>query len=140
MSLKGVELQIAIPKTFDAGKVVEQQQQHIANQQMHANEALKREVERQQTIVNETEGLMNIDGDEEKKREQEREEQERKKKLELAKKKAKHPFKGNFVDFSGWYCIWKYTKKERWQLFPKQVNACVRNSEVWLQQSSPYLF
>lgn len=101
MSLKGVELQIAIPKTFDAGKMVEQQQQHVANQQMHANEALKREVERQQTIVNETDGLTNINEEEERKRqEQEREEQERKKKQQLAKQ-AKHPFKGNFVDFSG---------------------------------------
>ncbi|MBS7344527.1 MAG: RNA polymerase subunit sigma [Caryophanon sp.] len=100
MSLKGVELQIAIPKTFDAGKVVEQQQQHVANQQMHANEALKREVERQQKIVNETDGLTGINEEEERQREQEREQQERKKNEQLAKR-AKHPFKGNFVDFSG---------------------------------------
>ena len=101
MSLKGVELQIAIPKTFDAGKVVEQQQQHINNQQMHANEALKREVERQQTVVNETDGLTNISEEEERERQQQqREEEERKKKQQLAKR-AKHPFKGNFVDFSG---------------------------------------
>ncbi len=31
MSLKGVELQIAIPKTFDAGKVAEQHQQNTIN-------------------------------------------------------------------------------------------------------------
>lgn len=101
MSLKGVELQIAIPKTFDAGKVVEQQQQHVANQQMHANEALKREVERQQTIVNETDGLTMITEEEQRKREREQqEEQQRKKKQQLAKH-VQHPFKGNFVDFSG---------------------------------------
>ena len=100
MSLKALELQIAIPKTFDAGKVVEQQQQHVANQQMHANEALKREVERQQTTVNETDGLTHINEEEERQQEQERQEQERKKKQHEAKR-AKHPFKGNFVDFSG---------------------------------------
>ena len=30
MSLKGIELQIAIPKTFDAGKIAEQKQQQIS--------------------------------------------------------------------------------------------------------------
>jgi len=42
MSLKGVELQIAIPKTFEAGKMVDQAQQQVLAQQAHANEALKK--------------------------------------------------------------------------------------------------
>jgi len=48
MSLKGVELQIAIPKTFEAGKMADQAQQQVLAQQAHANEALKKEVERKQ--------------------------------------------------------------------------------------------
>ena len=36
MSLKGIELQIAIPKTFDAGKIAEQKQQQSQLNQDHA--------------------------------------------------------------------------------------------------------
>lgn len=46
MSLKGVELQIAIPKTVDAGKIAEQHQQNVVQQQYHANDALNREIEK----------------------------------------------------------------------------------------------
>ena len=57
MSLKGLELQIAIPKTFDAGKIADQHQQNTINQQMHANEALKREIERKQLTVGKSERI-----------------------------------------------------------------------------------
>ncbi|WP_313470063.1 RNA polymerase subunit sigma [Lysinibacillus sp.] len=104
MSLKGVELQIAIPKTFEAGKIADQAQQQVSAQQAHANEALKKEVERKQKIVNTSEGMDEISEDEDadaggeylkgiyKKKKKKRVQQE---------KQAKHPFKGNFVDFSG---------------------------------------
>lgn len=102
MSLKGVELQIAIPKTFEAGKIADQAQQQVSAQQAHANEALKKEVERKQKIVNTSEGMDEISEDEDaggeylkgiyKKKKNKRDQQE---------KQAKHPFKGNFVDFSG---------------------------------------
>ena len=102
MSLKGVELQIAIPKTFEAGKMVDQAQQQVLAQQAHANEALKKELERKQKIVNTAEGMEEI-------MEEEQADVEyingiRKKKKqnhEKPEKKAQHPFKGNFVDFSG---------------------------------------
>lgn len=55
MSLKGLELQIAIPKTYDAGKMVEQHQQNVIQQQYNANEALKKEIERKQLAVVDTE-------------------------------------------------------------------------------------
>lgn len=100
MSLKGVELQIAIPKTFDAGKVADQHQQNTINQQLHANEALKREIERKQFTVLESDGLDGISEEEQRKQEQEQQ-QQNKKKQESKKEKAKHPFKGNFFDFSG---------------------------------------
>lgn len=63
MSLKGVELQIAIPKTFDAGKMADQQQQNNILQQMHANDALKKEIERKQFSVNETDKMDVVDGE-----------------------------------------------------------------------------
>lgn len=100
MSLKGVELQIAIPKTFDAGKIAEQHQQNTINQQLHANEALKRDIERKQFSVLESEDLDGITEEEQRERQQ-LEQQQNKKKQQSEKEKAKHPFKGNFFDISG---------------------------------------
>ncbi|MEO4053496.1 RNA polymerase subunit sigma [Solibacillus sp. CAU 1738] len=102
MSLKGIELQIAIPKTFDAGKLADQQQQNTIHQQMHANEALKKEIERKQFTVNDTDGMDNISEDEE--GQNSSEQQLAQKKHEQAQKeqeKINHPFKGNFIDYSG---------------------------------------
>ncbi|MEK5231156.1 RNA polymerase subunit sigma [Lysinibacillus sp. FSL K6-0232] len=100
MSLKGVELQIAIPKTFEAGKMADQAQQQALAQQAHANEALKKEVERKQKIVNTSEGMDEINEEEEAGGEYV-EGVYKKKKKKQHEKQAQHPFKGNFVDFSG---------------------------------------
>ncbi|MFF5993341.1 RNA polymerase subunit sigma [Lysinibacillus sp. KU-BSD001] len=102
MSLKGVELQIAIPKTFDAGKMVEQHQQNTINQQIHANEALKKELDRKQTTVNETDSTDAITDEEERQGDAENPSMLAKKKKKVPEApKAQHPFKGNFIDFSG---------------------------------------
>ena len=102
MSLKAVELQVAIPKTFDAGKVAEQHQQNTINQQLHANEALKKELEHKQTTVNETENTDAISDEEEREKNAENPAMHtKKKKQEQEPPKAQHPFKGNFIDFSG---------------------------------------
>lgn len=101
MSLKGVELQIAIPKTFDAGKIAEQQNQNVINQQLNANEALKKELERKQTVVNESENMDAISEEEERGSQNSDNPHSKKNKQSKEKKPAKHPFKGNFVDFSG---------------------------------------
>ena len=101
MSLKGVELQIAIPKTFEAGKMVDQAQQQALAQQANANEALKKELERKQKIVNTSEGMEEI-GEEEAGVEYIHGTRTKKKRSdEKPEKQAQHPFKGNFVDFSG---------------------------------------
>jgi len=102
MSLKAVELQVAIPKTFDAGKVAEQHQQNTINQQLNANEALKKELERKQKIVNDTENTDAISNQEERERNEGNPSMlNKKKKKEQEQPKAQHPFKGNFIDFSG---------------------------------------
>lgn len=101
MSLKGVELQIAIPKTFDAGKVAEQHQQNTINQQMHANEAHKRDVARQQKIVNDTDGLDALSDDEPGSDAEQQQSSSKKEKNKKQHQKAHHPFKGNLFDFSG---------------------------------------
>lgn len=102
MSLKGVELQIAIPKTFDAGKMADQHQQNTIHQQMHANEALKKEIERKQFSVNDTENMDEITEEEEHGGNASNQSMlSKKKQKEQEKQKVKHPFKGNFIDFSG---------------------------------------
>ena len=101
MSLKGVELQIAIPKTFDAGKIADQQNQNVINQQLHANEELKKELERKQLLVNDTESMDAISDDEERDSQDLNNPNSKKKKQSKESKSAKHPFKGNLIDFSG---------------------------------------
>lgn len=101
MSLKLVELQVAIPKTFEAGKVAENHQQNVLNQQMHANEATKREVERQQTAVLESDNLHGVKDDEQQQNDQDQQHKKKNKQMELKEKQAQHPFKGNLFDFSG---------------------------------------
>ncbi|ALC86006.1 hypothetical protein AM499_09315 [Bacillus sp. FJAT-22090] len=100
MSLKGVELQIAIPKTFDAGKVAEQLQQQSSVNQANAQAASERQLEKNRETVTKSENTAEAALEDSK---QEREEQERKRreKREIEMKEIKHPFKGNFVDFSG---------------------------------------
>ncbi|MEK3994502.1 RNA polymerase subunit sigma [Psychrobacillus sp. FSL K6-2365] len=100
MSLKLAELQIAIPKTFDAGKVADQIQQQSAIQQSNAQAASERQLEKnRETVTKSTEASETSSQDDEKERmEQER---QNRKKREQEIKETKHPFKGNFVDFSG---------------------------------------
>lgn len=100
MSLKGLELQIAIPKTFDAGKMADQHQQNNILQQMHANEALKREIERKQLSVNESDKMDALTDDDEQ-TENDSQSQQNKKNKDQLEQKAQHPFKGNLFDFSG---------------------------------------
>lgn len=101
MSLKALELQIAIPKTFEAGKIAEQHQQHVIHQQMHANEALKKEWERKQLAVNTTENADAISEEDEQNGSSEKHSSMGGKKDEQEQQKAHHPFKGNFIDYSG---------------------------------------
>lgn len=103
MSLKGVELQIAIPKTMDAGKLAEQHQQHIIQQQYNANEALKTEIERKQLTVNDTEKTSEVSDRENEKERKGKASSKRSKgrKHHQKHQEIKHPYKGNFIDYSG---------------------------------------
>lgn len=101
MSLKALELQIAIPKTYDAGKLAEQHQQNVIQQQHNANEALKKEVERKKLAVLNSEKTDKV-SDEGKNHQEQNGQQSTNKQQEKShhEREAKHPFKGNFVDFS----------------------------------------
>lgn len=103
MGFKSIELQVAIPRSQDAGKMQEQmmrqgqQFQETLTQQQLREEIINR------TKVNEYEDVekRNIDEDERK----QQEEKERKKRKQNNKEKTKqstnHPYLGNKIDFSG---------------------------------------
>lgn len=55
MSLKGIELQIAIPKTFDAGKIAEQKHQQTQLNLDHANSLMERQALKGKETVLESE-------------------------------------------------------------------------------------
>ena len=63
MSLKGLELQIAIPKTFDAGKIAEQKQQQSQLNQDFANALTERQTTKTRETVLGTEAYAKTDGD-----------------------------------------------------------------------------
>ncbi|AYC29266.1 hypothetical protein [Paenisporosarcina cavernae] len=99
MSLKGVELQIAIPKTFDAGKMADQSNQSMLSNQASAANASSRQLEKNRASV--------VDSKESEKTGQFSENSnqqfsdQNKKESNEENAKMEHPYKGNFFDFSG---------------------------------------
>lgn len=102
MSLKAIELQIALPKTFEAGKVVEQKQQQIQVNQDVASELAKREERLKKTIVQKGESAKALKNEREDQANEYVPDRTRKKEKdeETAERQKSHPYKGSFVDFS----------------------------------------
>lgn len=101
MSLKGIELQIAIPKTVDAGKMADQAAQLSHGNQAASAEAMNRQLERTRSTVTTSEKTKDIDGDDENQNQESEHHRENNNNNNQALVKTKHPFKGNLVDFSG---------------------------------------
>ncbi|WP_303965039.1 RNA polymerase subunit sigma [Sporosarcina ureae] len=97
MSLKAIELQIAIPKTFEAGKIAEQKQQQSQLAQDSANMQTEKQALKNQQTVLESDPYAKLDADDE----QPKEGSQQQEKKEKKQQQAKHPFKGSFVDYSG---------------------------------------
>lgn len=97
MSLKGVELQIAIPKTVDAGKIAEQKQQRAQLMQDQANVQMERMTEKnKETVMNAAESAK-TNRHKQQHNDQHQDEEHRDNE---ENKKTRHPYKGTFVDFS----------------------------------------
>lgn len=102
MSLKAVELQIALPKTFDAGKQADNAQQFVNGNQQMAQMATEKQAQRNLTAVLETEDTSTIGDEHPDKRKHDQQQTTPKKTQQQSKEHAaQHPFKGNFFDFSG---------------------------------------
>ncbi|WP_233190726.1 RNA polymerase subunit sigma [Sporosarcina sp. P19] len=98
MSLKAIELQIAIPKTFEAGKIAEQKQQQSQLAQDVANMQTEKQTLNSRETVMKSDPYAKLDGDG---RQPDDESQRHLEKIEKEQQQAKHPFKGSFVDYSG---------------------------------------
>lgn len=105
MGLKSIELQVAIPRSQDAGKMQEQlsrqgqQFQETLTQQQLSEEVIKRQrTNRQEEVLK-----RDVDKDEEKAKKREQNKHEAKNKLEKQKRlqEIKHPYLGSKIDWSG---------------------------------------
>ena len=99
MSLKGIELQIAIPKTFDAGKIAEQKQQQSQLNQDLANTLVEKQAMKRQETVAEAEEFAKTDADKDER--EDGQSLDRELRINEKEKEAVHPYKGAFVDFTG---------------------------------------
>ncbi|MBD7983555.1 RNA polymerase subunit sigma [Sporosarcina sp. Sa2YVA2] len=100
MSLKAIELQIAIPKTYDAGRIAEQKQQQSQLNQEQAQALTEKQLLKSRDSVIQTEKSAKTDADtKEGKQDGKRAHDE--KELNEEEKETVHPYKGSFVDFTG---------------------------------------
>lgn len=102
MSLKGIELQIAIPKTFDAGKVAEQKQQEAQMNRELADALVEKQALRNKETATELEPYAKTDPDG-KDSEDGREDsgEHRTNILKGEEREAQHPYKGANFDTIG---------------------------------------
>lgn len=101
MSLKGLELQIAIPKTFDAGKLAEQKQQRSQIAQDQANVLTEKQAEKNKETVLEAEKFAEMDPNKQNEKNKQEQNDKGNNRNNEGEKKTAHPYKGSFVDFSG---------------------------------------
>lgn len=103
MSLKLVELQVALPRTHDLGKIQEQLQQkgqlvqdHLASAQQKEDIEKKKQVNKyDETTKNELQkDRQNSNGASDSKK-------RKKQKEEMHQAEAHHPYKGNLIDIEG---------------------------------------
>lgn len=103
MSLKSIELQVAIPRTFEAGKVQEKQQQR--EQIVYENTSAVQkdaEIKRNQINKNEKSSEAKLHHDKkDKKQQHDTKENQHREANKKEEKTEQHPYKGTFIDYSG---------------------------------------
>lgn len=107
MSLKSIELQVALPRTQDVGKLQEQHNQREVIKQHLDDEERKLQAEQERNKPTALEGtqLRRIGEEEENRKRQQgelknREQNRKKKKKESPAQFAQHPYKGKHIDLS----------------------------------------
>ncbi|WNS77201.1 hypothetical protein RRV45_09500 [Bacillus sp. DTU_2020_1000418_1_SI_GHA_SEK_038] len=103
MSLKSIEMQIALPRTMEVGKIQEQLQQRGQNINDFATERThKEEKQHRETVIkHEQKANVKLTQDEHNGNAGEDKDTPQKKKSSKLIEKEKHPYKGNVIDYSG---------------------------------------
>lgn len=103
MSLKLIELQIALPRIHESSKIQEQLEQR--SQQMQDSVAQKSlkddELKRTQITKNEENHEMKFEKDQTSSFNHSNHQNKKRSKEKKEEEKIHHPYKGNFIDFSG---------------------------------------
>ncbi|MBX9972433.1 hypothetical protein [Cytobacillus firmus] len=103
MSLKSIELQIALPRTLDAGKIQDQLQQRGQTISGFAAESTRENAEKQRTAVIKHEQKQNVNlGNDDSESQKEAGGHNRKENQKKdSNDKQNHPYKGKVIDYSG---------------------------------------
>lgn len=102
MSLKAIEMQIALPRMQDASKLQEQIQQRGQQQNEVAANSVASEVEKNRISVTKHEQKEQVRlKDQQRDKKGNQEGKKNRKNKESQSVKEVHPYKGNFFDFSG---------------------------------------
>ncbi|SHR13661.1 Uncharacterised protein [Mycobacteroides abscessus subsp. abscessus] len=102
MSLKAIEMQIALPRMQDASKLQEQLQQRGQQQNDVAANTVAKEVEKNRISVNKHEQKEQVPlKDHQRDKNENQQGKRNRKNKESQPVKEVHPYKGNFFDFSG---------------------------------------
>lgn len=101
MSLKAIEMQIALPRTQDAGKIQEQLQQRGQLQNDFATENVKKEDDKKKTTVLKQEQKDITRFHKEGQQKEHSQSQGDRKEKQSQQIKEAHPYKGTKVDYSG---------------------------------------
>lgn len=101
LSLKSIEMQVALPRTYEAGKIQEQLQQRGQLQNDFATLNVKKEDDKKQTTVMKQEQKEKARFHKEGHQNDHPDKEETKREREQRQQKEQHPYKGTKVDFSG---------------------------------------
>jgi hypothetical protein len=103
MSLKAIEMQVALPRTQDAGKIQEQLQQRGQLSQDFASLEMKKESEKQQKTVLKSSQKEKAEFNKEGESNETGQDPSQNNKKQNKKENAKlnHPYKGKKIDYSG---------------------------------------
>jgi hypothetical protein len=103
MSLKAIEMQIALPRTHDAGKIQEQLQQRGQHLQEHAAQSGMKEDELKRKTVNKNEQKQEarLKEDPGSSNQQQQKDSQKNKQKNDHHSPQHHPYKGKVIDYSG---------------------------------------
>jgi hypothetical protein len=104
MSLKAIEMQIALPRTHEAGKLQEQMQMRGQLQHLLAEHEVHKDEEKKKSTVIKQEQKAKLSFDSQQgqgDRPSSHSKQNKKKQSSAGEQQINHPYKGNRIDFSG---------------------------------------